>query len=282
MSIELIQAGIIQGLILAMVTYAIMIPFRLLNFQDLSSEGSYPLGAAITSLALIHGANPFISILLGSLISGGVGIMVALINLRLKVNSLLAGIILTSMTYTVNLRLLGKPNIHLFEIPVIFHQTSTIKNYFILFSLILILVVLVKLFLKTEYGLKFRTIGLNSILAKRYSISETKYTILGLFYSSCFAGLAGSCIVQIQGYYDIYMGSGIVIQGLAALMIGEVITTTKTLNHQLIAPLIGALLYQQLQGISLSLGLAPSDIKFFTAILVLFFIAIRNKGKQPL
>lgn len=280
MTIELMQAGLIQGLILAMVTYAIMIPFRLLNFQDLSAEGSYPLGAAITSCALISGINPFISILIGSFISGFIGIIVALIHIRLKVNSLLAGIILSSMAYTINLRILGKPNISLFDVHVIFSKTNNIENCFILLFLILLLIASVNFFLKTEYGLKFRAVGLNNILAKRYSISSEKYTMLGLFFSALIAGLAGGCMVQIQNYYDIYMGTGIVIQGLAALMIGEVITSTKTLRHQLLAPLVGAIIYQQLQGISLSFGLAPSDIKFFTASLVLFFIALRNNSKH--
>ena len=277
MTTELFYAGILQGLILTIVTYGIMIPFRLLNFQDLSSEGSYPLGASLSSFALLCGISPLVSIFFGSIISGFVGILVALISLRLKINSLLAGIIVSSMIYTINLRILGQPNVSLFNLNLLFSHQNIIYNIICLACCVLLLILPVILFLKTEHGLQFRASGLNTQLAKRYSISITKYTLLGLFYSSFLNGFAGSIIVQIQNYTDIYMGSGIAIQGLAALMVGESIIGTKTLNHQLLAPLVGALIYQQLQGFSMCFGLAPSDLKFFTAIFVLILIGGRTR-----
>ncbi len=130
-------------------------------------------------------------------------------------------------------------------------------------------------FLQTEKGLRLRAVGLNPDFSKRQNISVSLYTILGLFIANSYTGLAGSLIVQLQSYMDIGMGVGIVIHALAALMIGEAIIGSNSLNKQLLAPLVGALTYQQMQGIALNVGLAPSDLKFVTGSIVLAVIALR-------
>jgi putative ABC transport system permease protein len=133
------------------------------------------------------------------------------------------------------------------------------------------------IFLRTDFGLRFRAVGLNPNFAKHQRISIWKYTVFGLFTAGAAFGLAGSLIVQLQNYSDVGMGVGILIHGLAALMIGEAIIGNTTLNLQLAAPLIGALIYQQIQGVALFLGLAPSDLKFFTGIIVLSVIALKKE-----
>lgn len=277
MSTDLILTGLLQGLILALVAYGIMIPFRLLNFPDLTAEGAYPLGGAVCASTLLAGFHPAIAIAFSALASGIMGICTSLVTLRLKVNSLLAGIILSTMAYSVNLQIMGKPNISLFDAEIFFGQNSLITNILILLSFIALLIAPLGLFLRTEAGLRLRAVGLNPDFARRQSISVTKYTLFGLFISGCYVGLAGSLMVQLQSYMDIGMGIGIVIHALAALMIGESIISQNTLNRQLIAPLIGALVYQQIQGLALSLGLAPANLKFLTGAIVLGVIAL---GKQ--
>jgi len=269
---ELVVTGIFQGLILAFVAYGVMIPFRLLNFPDLTAEGAYPLGGAVCASLLIGGINPIFAMFIAVFVSGMVGVCTAIIHLKFKVNTLLAGIILSIMVYSVNLRIMGKPNIALFDIENIFSNYSGIL---IIVCIISLLVTPFTLYLSTEKGLRFRAVGLNPEFAKRQNISVSKYTIFGMFIASGFSGLAGSLMVQMQSYMDINMGVGIVIHALAALMIGESITGTNTLNKQLLAPLVGALVYQQMQGLALNLGLAPSDLKFVTGAIVLTVIALR-------
>jgi putative ABC transport system permease protein len=277
MTIDLIISGLVQGLILALVTYAVMIPFRLLNFPDLSAEGSYPLGGAVCASLLIVDVNLPLAILLSALIAGLSGVATGLINLKLKVNSLLAGIIVSTMIYSINLRIMSKPNISLFKSANLFSQNNNIFNIVMLLVIIALITIPLALFLRTEIGLRLRSIGLNPDFASKNGVSIAKYTIFGLFLAGSYSGLAGSLMVQLQNYMDIGMGIGIVIHALAALMIGEKIIGNETLNKQLIAPLIGAIIYQQIQGIALSFGLAASDLKFFTGAIVLVVITLHKK-----
>ena len=277
MTSELILSGLLQGLVLALVAYAIMIPFRLLNFPDLSSEGAYPLGGALCASLIIAEVHPILAIIFASIAAGLVGIGTALIHLRFKVNTLLAGIILSTMLYSVNLRIMGKPNLALFDQPILFLNESMLSKILIMFIIIIVFVIPLAIFLRTEKGLRLRAVGLNPDFAKRQSICITSYTVLGLFIANCYSGLAGGLMVQLQAYMDIGMGVGIVIHGLAALMIGEAIIGNQSLNKQLLAPLIGALIYQQIQGMAITFGLAPSDLKFLTGFIVLSVIAMQRR-----
>jgi putative ABC transport system permease protein len=274
MTIELLYTGILQGLILAIIAFGIMIPFRFLNFPDLTAEGAYPLGGAVCASLLIAGI-PQILAIMGGIVAGGLlAVGTSQVALRLKVNSLLAGIILSTMAYSINLRIMGKPNIALFEMGGINLD---------LISLIMVVILCIipfALFLHTDFGLRFRTIGSNPKFAINHGISVNKYTSLGLFIAGSMFGLAGSLMVQMQQFMDVGMGVGVVIHGLASLMIGESIVGNDTIKRQLIAPIIGALLYQQIQGIALSLGLAPSDLKFFTGSIVLIVLAIQKGGND--
>lgn len=280
---ELILTGLLQGLILSLVAYGIMIPFRLLNFPDLTSEASYPLGGAICSSLIILNVGVISSVFIATIFAGITGIFTAFINLRFKVNSLLAGIILSTMVYSINLRIMGKPNLALFDKPILFVDMSIGFKILIMLSIIMILAIMFMLFLYSEKGLRLRAVGLNKAFANKQTISITNYTILGLFIANCYNGLAGSIMAQMQSYMDIGMGVGIVIHGLAALMIGETTTGNSNLKSQLLAPLVGALIYQQIQGVALFIGLAPSDLKFLTGFIVLAVIAIPKKpGKNIL
>lgn len=274
---ELVLTGLSQGLILAFVAYAVMIPFRLLDFPDLTAEGAYPFGGAVYASLLIAGVNYIIAIIIAVILSGIVGVCTAIIHLKLKVNTLLAGIILSIMLYSVNLRIMGKPNLSLFDLSNIFSGSTNLDNICILVIIMSFLVSPLSLCLKTEKGLRLRAVGLNPEFARRQNISVSFYTIFGMFVASGLSGLAGSLMVQLQNYMDIGMGVGIVVHALAALMIGESITRTNTLNRQLLAPLVGALIYQQMQGLALSMGLAPSDLKFMTGAIILIVIALRTK-----
>ena len=271
MTLDLISIGLWQGLILAIIAYGLMIPFRFLNFPDLTVEGAYPLGGAICASLIILKISPLIAMLASMLGAGMMAIATSQIYLRLKVNSLLAGMILSVMAYSVNLRMMGKPNIALFG-----YETFNIDTLNV-FIILTISVTLFALFLLTDFGLRFRAVGLNTHLAKKQGISINKHTMLGLFLAGSLFGLAGSLIVQMQHFMDIGMGIGIVIHGLASLMLGETLLGNNNLLKQLLAPIIGALIYQQIQGFALSLGLAISDLKFFTGSIILLVIMIQRQ-----
>ena len=277
MHIDLFLAGILQGLVLALVAYALMIPFRLLNFTDLSAEGAYPFGAAVCASLLLLGINPLFSILLAAIASGLLGIATSLIHLRLKVNTILAGIIVSTMAYSINLRIIGKPNVALFDTYLLFSNTNMLQNICIVYGVVMALILPFILFLRTELGLRFLAVGLNPSFANRQCIVVPRYIIGGLFIANFYTGIAAGLMVNLQGYMDVGIGIGIVIHALAALMIGECLIGSHTINRQMFAPLIGALLYQQIQGLVLFIGLAPSDIKFLTGAIVLVVIGLKKK-----
>ncbi len=281
---ELFQAGVVQGLVLALVALGVMIPFKIINFPDLTAEGSYPLGGALCASLLIVGCHPLLATVCATVAGGLLGIGTAYVHLRFKVNTLLAGIILSTMVYSVNLRLMAKPNIALFDnitlFSGLFEQTS--------FKIALLLVINIAIigllyrFLISEKGLRLRAVGLNPLFAQRQGIALPPYILLGLFLGNGLNSLAGSLIVQIQQYADIGMGVGIVIHALAALMIGISLIGTQTLLRQLLAPFIGALIYQQIQGLAMAFGLAPSDLKLMTGAIVLLAISYQFKTKKAI
>ncbi|MDR2268016.1 MAG: hypothetical protein LBD81_01020 [Holosporaceae bacterium] len=275
MSVDLVMSGLQQGLILAIIAYGIMIPFRFLDFADLTADGAYPLGGAICAVCISSGMHLAVAITFSMICTGIMGICTALIHLKFRVNSMLAGIILSTMAYSVNLRIMGKPNIALFDCGGLFDE-NIISNMAIITMLLVMCMTPFAVFLRTDFGLRFRAVGLNPNFAKQRGISIEKYTIFGLFVAGAVFGLAGSLIVQLQNYMDVGIGVGILIHGLASLMIGEAIIDNATLNRQLAAPLIGALVYQQVQGVALSFGLTPSDLKFFTGSIILLVITLKK------
>lgn len=270
MLFNLFISGLSQGLILALIAFGIMIPFRFLDLADLTVEGAYPLGAGVYAYLLIAGTSNTLAIIIASFFGAILSLITARIILRLKLNSLLAGIIVSTMAYSINLRVMGKPNLSLFAI---FQTPPSIVFLFAISGLSLILFLL---FLKTELGLRFRAIGLNLAFAKNQKINVNKYIYFGFFLSGGFFGLSGALMVSFQGYADIGMGIGIVIHGLASLMLGERLIGTNSLYQQLLSPLVGALLYQQIIGFVLLLGLSPSDLKFFTGIIILMVLTIKK------
>jgi putative tryptophan/tyrosine transport system permease protein len=273
----LILTGILQSLILSLIAYGIMIPLRLLNFAGLTAEGTYPLGGAICASLMVMQVHPLLALMIAVLVAGLVGIATAFIHLKYQVNTLLVGIILSTMLYSIDLHVMKKPNIALFNTPVLLANYTIFSKILILLSILMLLIIPLYLFLSTELGLQLRAVGFNAAFAKKQGIRVWHYTLFGLFLGNAFNGLAGSLIIQLQNYMDINMGVGIVIHGLAALMIGECIVNNTTLKRQLLSPFIGAIGYQQIQGLAISFGLAHSDIKLLTGAMVFAVIVCRGK-----
>jgi len=277
--IGLIPVTLAQSLIYAFVALAVMIPFRILNFPDLSSEGTFPLGGCLCGALLAAGYGPLTA--MAAAIAGGflAGSAVAMIALRFRISSLLAGIIVITMLYSVNLRVMGRSNIALFTYSTFFDlvhpglNASLPGKIALLGAAVALVLGLLLAFMKTEKGIALRAVGANLDMAQAQGISVWWTTVLGVGLAASFSAFAGAVLVQSQGFSDVNIGFGVVINGLASLIIGELLVGRRTIARQLLAPVVGAITYYQLISVCLALGLVPSDLKFASGLLVLVMLA---------
>lgn len=278
--LNLVPVTLSQSLIYSFLVLGIMIPFRLLSFPDLTSEGAFPLGGCVCATLLLAGYPPLLATVVAMLAGVGAGAATALVHLRFRINSLLAGILVFTALYSVNMRVLGRSNIALFNTDNIFTQINPailtdVRLQVATFAvLIVVALAALRCYLATQAGAALRVIGINPELAPSLGISIWTYTIVGLGVASGLTALGGALIVQLQGYADVGMGTGILINGLASLVIGETITGRQTVTRQLLAPVVGAMVYYQLVSLALSIGLQPSDLKVVTASFVLVTLGL--------
>jgi putative ABC transport system permease protein len=273
------------------VVLGIMIPFRTLNFPDLTSEGSFPLGGCVCGVLLAGGASPLTAIAVAVIAGFLAGCCTAYIHLRFRIHTLLAGILMITMLYSINLRIMGKSNLSVFGAPTVFDWAPFVEPGFpaskiIIAGLIgLIAFLLLNLFFKTEQGTAIRAVGANPDMAEAQGINVWVATIGGVGLASAFAATSGALMVQSQGFADVNMGLGILINGLAALMIGEAIVGKQTVVRQLAAPFVGAVVYYQLVSFCLAAGMPPPDLKLATGLFVLSMLALpslrRKRGPAP-
>ncbi|AWD32989.1 putative ABC-transporter permease [Candidatus Fokinia solitaria] len=276
---DLLSVGFLQSLILAVVSIGLAIPFRFMKIPDMTVEGAYLLGGALCCSFIRAHVNEYIAIV-GCFIGGGIaGMLTCTMILKLRIASLLAGIITSTMLYSISLYILGAPNVPLFH-----YHTSLIggdycmKIGIVAFILIAISVALIA-FLFTEKGLRMRATGYNIKFAKKYGIPVSQYYILALFLGNGLSSVAGAITTQIQLYSDIGMGFGILVHALVSLMLGEVIIGGIGIVRQILGPIIGAVVYQQIQGVAMLVGVAPSCLKLLTALILILLIAIKRKDK---
>jgi putative ABC transport system permease protein len=275
---NLVPVTLVQGLTYALIAMAIMIPFRILSVPDLSSEGVFPLGAAVAAALLSVGMNPLVATACAVVAGFLAGATTAIIHLKFKVHSLLAGILTVTMLWSINLRILGRPNAPVFGIETLYDKISpAIMTSIYLQIVVAALLAIVLIFslwwlLQTDIGLGLRGIGANPQLAPALGVNLVLYTAGGLGLASAISGLAGALMAQSQGYADVGMGVGMLVNGLASVIIGEAITGRRTLFRQIAAPVVGAVVYYQLSSLVLALGLNPSDLKLITGLFVLLTI----------
>lgn len=289
--VSLVPVTLAQSLILAFVVLGIMIPFRMLNFPDLTSEGAFPLGGCICGVLLAAGVSAPVAIGV-ALIAGFIaGCCTAFIHLRFRIHTLLAGILMMTMLYSINLRIMGKSNLSVFGIPSIFDWVPFTTPGFaaskIVIAGLLGLIVFLGLnsFFRTEKGTAMRAVGANPDMAEAQGINVWVATIGGVGLASAFSAVGGALMVQSQGFADVNMGLGILINGLAALMIGEALVGKQTVFRQLAAPFVGAVVYYQLVSFCLAAGMPPPDLKLATGLFVLAMLALpnlrRNRSPAP-
>lgn len=284
---NLVPVTLVQGLIYAFIALGVMIPFRLLAFPDLTSEGSFPLGGCLCAVLLVAGVHPLpatLAAIVGGLLAGA---STAYLHLRFRINTLLAGILVMTILFSVDLRILGKANVALLNNETLLSMlwpglVTDVGAQVAVFALLMAAVLATLVwFLRTESGLSLRAVGANRALAPSLRIDPRRYVIAGLAIAGGLAALAGAIVVQVQGFADVQMGFGVLITGLAAVIIGETLIGRETVARQVIAPVLGSVVYYQLVSLGLALGLKPADLKLATGVFVLLTLALpalKNKG----
>ena len=271
----MLQATIEQSLIFAIMVLGVYISFRILNFPDMTVDGTFPLGAAISAKLLTLGVNPYLTLLV-ALVAGAVaGAVTGLIHVKLKVKDLLAGILVMTALYSVNLRVMGKSNIPLFEEDNIFNTEYSMMITIVV--LILISKFLLDYLLKTKFGFALKALGDNENLIVSLGLNEEKYKIYGLMIANSFVAFSGAVLAQYQGFADVGMGTGIIVIGLASIIIGDTLFGKRRKLAGTTIVIIGSILYRGVIAVTLSMGMDASDLKLITSVIVIVILWIQKQ-----
>lgn len=271
------------GLILGLVAIGVYLTFRVINFPDLTVDGSYPLGAAVSSSLIIQGTHPLLATLVAILAGAMAGLFTGILHVRWKILGLLAGILTMTALYSINLRIMGKPNIALLNEATLFPMVD--GNLLVLPILILIVIAVVMIlawFLSSQFGLALRATGINPRVCPSYGINVGRMTLIGLALSNGLVALAGALFTQIQGFADVSMGTGTLIVGLASVIIGETLFHTRNIVMILFSAVLGSILYRLVIAMALNIhgiGLQTSDLNLITSALVIIAL-LSPKIKQ--
>ena len=291
----LLIGALTLGLILSLLALGVFISFRIFDFPDITADGSITLGAAIAALLLVKGINPVFAS--AAAFAGGfvAGTVTATLATKFKINRLLAGILVMTALYSINLHIMGKSNVALFGQRTLSSYAERfgtwvlrnqqdlnllgwpvrVTDLSILITAIVIVVfvgLLLYMFFQTNLGAAMRATGNNSQMARALGVNDEGMIILGLSISNGLIGLAGAFLAQYQGFADIQMGIGMIVWGLASVIIGEALVGTPQTGMAIIAAVMGSVLFRLLVAIALRLGLDPNDLKLITAAFV--FVAL--------
>jgi len=281
MSIFALLGALEIGLIFSLVGLGVFISFRLLRFPDLTVDGSFPLGGGVCAVLIVHGSNPWLATLAATAAGAVAGLLTGWLNVRLKIMDLLASILMMIALYSVNLRIMGGPNVPLIVEPTLFTrlQIDGIVDYAMRPLLLLCIVPGIKLlmdwFFATERGLAIRATGSNPRMARAQGANTGAMTLLGMALANALVGLAGALFAQTQGGSDISMGVGTIVVGLAAVILGESLLPSRRMALATLAVILGAVVYRFFIALALNsdfieefIGLRAQDLNLVTAVLV--------------
>ena len=275
-----------QGLAYGLVALGIVITFRILAFPDLTVDGSFPLGAAVVARLITEGVPPVYSIVVAVIFGFVAGCCTGLLNTKLKINSLLAGILMMTILYSVNLRIMGRSNIQLLTVNTLLTPLENLDvNRFIpiiafFFLVALFIKILTDMFLHTQIGFAMRATGDNEQMIRTLGVNTDNMTILGIGISNGFVALSGALVAQDHGFADVGMGIGMIVAGLASIIIGEALFGKKTVQRMTLAAIVGSIIYKFIISLGLRLGLAPTDLKMATGVMVILALGIPALRKE--
>jgi len=289
--VHLLSFSFYEGLAYGFVAIGVYITFRVLSFPDLTVDGSFPLGGAVAAILILNGINPWLATTAALVAGICAGLGTSLLNTKLRINALLAGILMMVALYSINLMIMGRANIPLLREVTVFEQVSqflgikTGVTLSIIFMVVLTIMILAVLnwFLRTEIGLALRATGENEQMVRGLGADTNMTTILGVSISNGLVALSGALIAQNQGFSDVGMGIGMIVMGLASVIIGEGLFRPRGITTVLLAVVGGTFAYRLFLSLALRLGLPPADLKLVTALLVIVALAIpfiRKKARR--
>ena len=278
-----------QGLIYAILALGVYITFKILDFPDMSVDSSFPLGAAVTALMIAGGCSPLLTLPASLLAGAAAGALTGFIHVRLKVRDLLAGIIVMTALYSVNLHIAGRANVQLFSFNTIFKNDwisslpAGIQPYapvLILAAITLVVKLLMDAYLATRSGFLLRATGDNPTLVATLAQDSGKVKILGLMIANALVSLSGCIMCQYQRYFDISMGTGTLVLAVASVIVGTQLLRGLRFLRATTAVILGSILYKGCVALALSFGLSPFDLKLVTAALLLLIIVFGGTRKK--
>ena len=289
-----------EGLIYAIMALGVYITYKILDFPDLSVDGTFPLGAAVTVMLILKGVNPFLTLFLAFLTGAFAGCITGIIHVKFKVRDLLSGIIVMTALYSLNLRIAGKANVPIFSQETIFENAwlesmvpEALEPYLVALILLVIVVVckiLLDLYLNTRSGFLLRAAGDNDVLVTSLAKDKGMVKILGLAIANGFASLAGCVYCQQKGFFEISIGTGTMVIGLANVIIGTQLLKRVGFIRSTTAVIIGSIVYKacvsialllndlHIAGLDLSIPVTASDLKLITSVLFLIILVVSPSG----
>jgi putative ABC transport system permease protein len=288
----MIEGILIEGFIYGIMVLGVFITFRILNFADLTVDGTFPLGACILGVTLSQGA-PF-SLALFLAFAGGAlaGLVTALIHTRLKIPDLLAGILTMTMLYSVNLRIMSsRANLSLIKVPTLFTKITALAEPFLpgqwgivafCFCTIVVIKLVLDLFFHTDFGLCLGALGANPQLIISQGMNPDALKITGVCLANGLFGIAGAYAAMYQGFSDVNFGTGMIVAGLASLMIGEFLIRSNHIGMLTLRAVLGSILYRALMYLARNYGyyinMTPNDLKLITGLLIIVCIIVSKSG----
>ena len=279
-----------QGMIYAIMALGIYITYKILDFPDLTVDGSFPLGAALTCALIAGGCNPFLTILISFAAGAVVGILTGLIHVKLKVRDLLSGIIMMTALYTVNLQIAGRANLPIYNYNTIFDNgvinaifPESMGRYRTVI-IILIITVITKLlldwYMNTKSGFLLRAVGDNDTIVTSLGVDKGMVKIIGLSIANGLVAMGGCIYAQQQRFFDISMGTGTMVIGLASVIIGTSLLKNLTFLKVTTTVVIGSIIYKACVALALSLGFPSNYLKMITAVLFLVILVFSMDRKK--
>ncbi len=273
--LDLLVPTIAQGLLWAIMALGVYITFRVLDFADMTVEGTFPLGAATAAAVIAKGGSLVTAFLLAAVAGMAAGVVTAVLHTKLKIPSLLAGILTMIGLYSVNLRIMGKANLSMLGMDTVFTKMQDLTGLSNSLTVLvvgaiscIVIGVGIYWFFGTEIGCAIRATGFNQQMIRAQGVNTNVTIVLDLLISNMLVGLAGALVGQNNGFADVGMGVGTIVIGLASVIIGEVLFGTRSFKNSLISVCLGSVVYRIVIAVVLQLGMPPNDLKLFTAILV--------------
>lgn len=264
-----------QSFIFAVMVLGVYISYKILDFPDMTVDGSFPLGAAVAAASIVKGLNPVLALILAMAAGAAAGFVTGMIHVKLRVTNLLAGIIVMTGLYSINLRIMGKSNIPLFSVKHLFN--GSISAIIVVAVILLIVKLGVDFLLKTKFGFALKALGDNESLIISLGLNEKTLKIYGLMLANSLVALSGAILAQYQGFADVGMGTGTIITGLASIIIGDALFGKKKVIKISMMVIFGTIIYRTIIALSLKVGMNASDLKLITSALVVIIIFLKEK-----